>query len=424
MRLKSRLATLVSVGALTVGFAGFGVVMTSGPALADPTCQEVAVGSDTTQDIMNQYSVDLGTNELCSFNAVDPVTSSSTTNIEYIKGANATQPALSCLSQRPNGSGSGQIALRESINSGTTAAPALSPVMPVGCADVGRSSSGPTSNTAGALLFIPYAEDAVAGAIGPAVGGVVNGIDGPITTVATALTTTNMFTTTDLVNLYKNCLTVTEGGVTYWPFTVGGTQPAGTQRIDLYLPQSGSGTFKFWTTTLGIPTSPSLPACDFQTIQQGTSTGLLVEEHTGIAMGTDTDGYGPFSIAQWISQKNHTIGNPVNIDRRYGAVLQSINSISPFSGTLMNTAFPINREIFNVVEACRVDSTAPLPFTGATCSIDPTLQAMLDGAGSSLCQDALSILNYGFALLNAANTIEPDKCGSIATSLRSVPPPV
>jgi hypothetical protein len=89
----------------------------------------------------------------------------------------------------------------------------------------------------------------------------------------------------------------------------------------------------------------------------------------------------------------------------------------------MNEAFPFNREVFNVVEGCRVDSTAPLPFTGATCSIDPNLQAMLVGSNSSLCQDALTILSYGFALL-VSNTNEPDQCGSDAPALRSVPPPV
>jgi hypothetical protein len=160
----------------------------------------------------------------------------------------------------------------------------------------------------------------------------------------------------------------------------------------------------------------------FQTIQQGTSTGLSVEEHNGIAVGTDTDGYMPFSIAQWLSQKNHTAGNPVDLDRRYGAVLQNIAGVSPFSGNNMNTAFPFNREVFEVVEGCRVDATAPLPFTGATCSIDNNLVSMLVGANSSLCQDALTILAYGFALI--PNTTDTDPCGSIAPALRSVPPPV
>lgn len=423
LRPRSRLASLLTVGALAIGFTGFGVVMTAGPALADPTCQEVAVGSDTIQDIVNQYSVDLGTNELCSFNAVDPVTGSTTTNIEYIRGLNATQPATTCLEQRPNGSGAGQVGLRESINSGTGATPALSPVAPVGCVDVARSSSGPTVASTGALTFIPFAEDAVAGAVGPATGGVVNGVFGNVTTVATNITQASLFTTTDLTNLYKNCMTVTEGGVTYWPFQTGVTQPPGTQQIDLYAPQPGSGTLKFWAQETGF-TATAPPACVHQTIVQGTMAGANVEEHDGRPMATDADGYGPFSIAQWISQKNHTVGSPVDLDRRYGAQLQNIAGVAPLtaSGTL-NTAFPFNREVYNVVEGCRVDSTAPLPFTGATCSIDPTLVSMLVGSGGSLCQDALTIINYGFALL-VNNTHEINTCGQDDSTLRAVPPPV
>jgi len=422
---RSRLTTLMAVGALTLSFAGFGVVMTAGPASADPTCQEVATGSDTIQDVMNQYSVDLTGNLLCSYNAVDPVTGSQTTNIEYIKGLNATEPAISCLEQRPNGSSAGQVGLRESINPSTTASPALSPVAPAGCIDIARSSSGPTSNTAGALTFIPFAEDAVTGAIGPATGGTVNGINGPETTVATALTTTNMFTVADLTNLYKNCSEVTEGGVTYWPFGSTATQPSGTQRIDLYVPKPGSGTLKFWAQELGF-SATSLPDCVFDTIQNGADATQSVEEHNGTAVGTDPDGYMPFSIAQWISQSVHTTGDPVDLDRRYGAVLQDIGGVSPFSGTRMNAAFPFNREVYNVVEGCRVDSTAPNPLTGGACptgSIDPNLVSMLVGTGGSLCQDELTIIGYGFALL-VNNSNEPDTCGSIAASLRSQPAPV
>jgi len=158
-----------------------------------------------------------------------------------------------------------------------------------------------------------------------------------------------------------------------------------------------------------------------------TSSGTSVEQNDGTAVATDPDGYVPFSVAQWVSQSVHTTGDPVDLDRRYGAVLQDIGGAAPFTGTVpsekMNAAFPLNREVYNVVEGCRVDATAPLPFTGATCGIDATLQAMLVGTGSSLCQDALTIINYGFALL-VNNTNEPDTCGSIAPALRSVPPPV
>ena len=428
-RARSRLLALASVATLTVGLAGLGVAMTAGPALADPTCQEIAGGSDTIQDVINQYSVDLGQNFLCSYNAVDPITGAGGANIVYVRGPNATQPKTTCTETRPNGSGQGQIALRESINSATTASPPLTTPVPVGCLDVARSSSSPAGSgqqsTSGALIFVPFAEDAVAGAVGPATGGVVQGINGPVTTVATNITQANLFTLTDLINLYKNCTTVTEGGVTYWPLGDPNPQPAGSQQIDLYIPQPGSGTRNFWASTVGI-NSTSLDSCTFDHIQAGADATQPVEEHNGTAVGTDADGYMPFSIAQWISQSKHTAGDPINIDRRYGAVLQDINSQSPFIGTppneSMNSAFPVNREVYNVIEGCRIVSGAPLPFTGATCNIDLTLQSMFVGAGSSLCQDALTILNYGFALLPNAN--ETDACGATTTSLWAYPPPV
>jgi hypothetical protein len=424
-RSRSRLMSLVTAATLTLGFAGFGLAMTAGPALADPTCQEIAAGSDTIQDVMNQYSVDLAGNLLCSYNAIDPVSGTAGANISYVRGLNATQPATTCTYTRPNGSTQGQIALRESINSATTASPPLTTVAPVGCVDIGRSSSSPSStnaqSTSGALIFIPFALDAVAGSTGPATGGTVQGINGPETTVATNLTTTGMFTETDLVNLYKNCTNVTEGGVTYNP----NTASAGQQQIDLYVPQPGSGTRNFWANTLGFSNS-TLPPCVHDHIVAGADTGQAVEEHNGTAVSTDANGYGPFSIAQWISQSKHTTGDAIDLDRRYGAVLQDINGIAPFTGTVpnesMNGNFPINREVYNVVEGCRVTSSAPLPFTGATCSIDPNLQSMLVSGNSSLCQDVLTILNYGFSQLPVAS--QPDQCGSIATSLWAYPAPV
>jgi hypothetical protein len=426
VRPRSRLATLVTVGALTLGFAGLGIAMSAGPALADPTTQEIAVGSDTIQDVINQYSVDLTGNLLGSYNAVDPISQAAGNNISYIRGLNATLQGggTTCTLTRPNGSSQGQVALRESINPATAVTPPLAVPAPQGCVDIARSSSGPTSNTGGALAFIPFAEDAVAGAVGPATAGTVQGINGPVATVATNITQAGLFTKADLVNLYTNCTAITEGGVTYNPNSGG--------NIDLYIPQSGSGTRNFWASQLGFNnTTP--PACVHDHIVAGTLTGNAVEEHNGTAVATDPNGYMPFSIAQWISQSKHchgepqcTASSPLDFDRRYGAVLQSINGAAPFTGTVpnesMNSAFPINREVFDVVEACRVDSTAPLPFTGATCSLDPNLQAMLVGGGSSLCQDALTIINYGFALLPNAN--EPDSCGAVTPALRSVPPPV
>jgi len=273
----------------------------------------------------------------------------------------------------------------------------------------------------------------VTGSVGPATGGTVDGIYGNVTTVATSITTANDFTEADLVNLYKNCAQVTEGGITYWPFESGVTQPTGTQRIDLYVPQNGSGTLKFWAQELLGSSSDSFPtACVFQTVQQGSMQNASVEQNDGRVVATDTDGYFPFSIAQWISQSVHTTGDPIDLDRRYGAQLTDISvtagsPIAPYTGTVpnesLNEAFPYNREVYNVVEGCRVTSSAPLPFSGATCAIDPFLQSMLVGQGGSLCQDELTIINYGFALL-VNNKNETDNCGSIASTLWAIPPPV
>jgi hypothetical protein len=373
--------TLMVVGAVTVG-AGSLMVAGSRPALADPAVSYVAAGSDTIQDVVNQFSYDIGGNALGSYNAVNPVTQ---TIGEIITPVKAGSPTSNCSFTRPNGSTQGLNALRKSINQSTTAAQLASPPQ-AGCVDIGRSSSGPGTNQSatGALVYIPFALDAVTGAVGG----------------TTNLSTANMFTLTDLTNLYKNCTTVTEGGVTYNP----GTAATGQVQINLYVPQPGSGTLSFWANTLGF-SSTSLPACVHQTIV-GTTT--LVEENDGTAVSTDPNGYMPFSIAQWISQRNG------HNDRRHGAVEQNINGVSPFNGTAasgtLNTAFPVTREVYDIVQFSRVSAG------GA--NFDPNLTSLLVGASSSLCQDVFTITGYGFAALGSSN----DACGAITSNLRAFDP--
>ena len=437
-RSRSRLAALLAAGALTLGMTSYAAVFAAGPASADPVCQEVAVGSDTIQDVMNQYAFDLGGSALCSYNATDPVTgvggtAGGTVEIGYERGLNPTEPTgPTCAAyERPNGSSQGQTALRQSINPTTTAPTPMVPAPGAGCVDIGRSSSAPSVVANGYLTYIPFAEDAVTGAVGPTTGGVVQGIFGPVTTVATQINpaNANMFTTTQLQAMYGSCTQETVNGTTYWPFQTGVTQPPSTQRIDLYLPQNGSGTLKFWEGATGINFTFNA-ACDFQTIQQGTSTGTSVEEHDGLAVATDMDGYMPFSIAQWISQSNHTNGDPVNIDRRYGAQLVDIGGTAPTTGTApnlkLNETFPLNREVYNIVEGCRVDATDPnvpsvtIGGVSQTCTVDSFLAGMLVGQGGSLCSDIFSIENYGFApLFNNAN--EPNTCGQDNAGLYAFP---
>lgn len=375
-----------------LGFTGLALAQVT-PAMADPTEIYVATGSDTTQDVMNQSAIDSSGNTLGSYNAVNPVTQAAHEIITPVKATTG----VNCSFARPNGSGEGVAALRFSVNPASGATPPT-PAPQQGCIDIARSSSDQGSNQSntGQFVYIPFALDGVTMSTGPATGGVVGGV----TTVATNLTGTSIdaFTKTDLQNLYA-CNNVTVGGVTYNPNTAG----AGQQQVDLYIPQAGSGTRNFWAGQMLInATTP--PACVHDTIVAGALTGQIVEEHDGKAVATDPNGFGPFSISQWIGQRNG------HNDRRHGAVLHNINGISPFANGLptgnLNTAFPITREVFNVVQFSRVSGG----------SADAGLVALLVGTGSGLCQDSLQIRSYGFGTLSAST---PDTCGAVTTAHRA-----
>ena len=235
------------------------------------------------------------------------------------------------------------------------------------------------------------------------------------TPTVSVLANVGMFTLHDLQTLYKNCTPVTAGGVTYDP-----NQPpaAGNTKIDLYIPQSGSGTRNFWATTVGI-SNTSLPACVHDTIvggPLGTATPAVpVEEHNGTPMATDPNGFGPFSIAQWIAQRNG------HNDRRHTAVLQNLGPCTditnpatctapvsafsngnPATGSL-NTNFPITRNVYSVVSFARVTNPSDPLFT---------LLNNANPAGAFLCSESTQIISYGFALV-------PAICGEVIASLRA-----
>lgn len=375
--------------ALTIAFAG--------PANADPNTTYVAVGSDTTQDVMDQFAIDEFPGQIGSFDAVNPVTA---TAHEIIV------PKPGCSMTRPNGSTEGLNALRKSINPNTTATQLAAPPT-AGCIDFSRSSSGPGSNAAtdGVLQYVPFALDAVGTATGPA-----TAVTGSDPAVATSITNANLFTegtpTTpgDLVHLYRDCQAITEGGVTYDPNI---PAAAGDQQIHLYVPQAGSGTRNFWASTLGF-NATTLPSCVHDTIV-GTSTA--VEEHDGTAYAQDTDGLGPFSIAQWVSQSNG------HHDRRHSAVLHNLTAaatggtaVAPLtSGGTLNINYPIRREVYNIVQRDKIVS--------GDSNFDPTLAALLAGSGSQMCSDVLTILNYGFATLNSSPL--GHTCGATTNDLRA-----
>jgi phosphate transport system substrate-binding protein len=369
------------------------------PASADPATTYVAVGSDVTQDVLNQFASDEFPAQIGSWNAVNPTTAVAHEIIT---------PRPGCSMTRPNGSTEGLNALRKSINPSTTAAQ-LAAAPSAGCVDIARSSNGPGTNasTNGALQYIPFALDALATATGPA-----TAITGTNAAVATAITHADDFTLGTqtspgtLITLYRDCKAVTVDGVTYDP-----NIPAATddQQIHLYVPQAGSGTRTFWATTLGF-NGTTLPSCVHDTIV-GTTT--QVQQDDGTVYAQDADALGPFSVAQFVSQSNG------HDDRRHNVVIHSLNPLAtggtpvqPIVSGALNTAYPIVREVYDIVQRSRVVSG------GA--NFDPTLAALLAGPNSQLCQDELTILGYGFATLDDAPL--GHTCGAVTNDLRGFDP--
>jgi hypothetical protein len=417
-----RFKGLAVVGALALGCAG-AAFAAAAPASADPATNYVAVGSDTTENVMNGWAQVVSNGVVASYDAVNPVTAAAQEIITPSKVTNSTAGFSNCSFTRPNGSTEGFNALDFSSTNGGGGLTQDAVAPQNGCIDISRSSSAPGINSTGAgsldptsgnLIYIPFALDAVTGATGPttSAGDVSTTIACESTTTGctggqitftpslTNITTADNFTIADLKALYASCTTVSEGGITYNP----GTAAAGQQQIDLYVPQSGSGTLKFWAKTLGF-SATSLPACVHPTILAGPGVGEAVEEHDGSAVASDPNGYAPNSIAKWLSMKNGLVQ-----DVRHDSALHNVNATSPFSGTKMNASFPIIREIFNVVQYDRVVNTSDGNF-------DSVLSALLTGTSGSLCRAAFTITQYGFATLPTTGSTF-DQCGSTASSLR------
>jgi phosphate transport system substrate-binding protein len=431
----TRLKSLAVVGAVTLGFAG-AAFAAAAPASADPGFQFVAVGSDTTQNVMDFFAGQTSGGIIGSYDAVNPSTQTLAEIITPgVAGSGGNQ--LNCSYTRPNGSGGGFKALDKSLNPSTTLGQAAVPPGP-GCIQFSRSSGGPGTvaqtgpgalDANGALVYIPFALDAVTDATGPTTAiPVTTKCNGPTTptgftcssttgigtvsytTTPTKITTIGQATLANLQALYQ-CAPgttapndfVTVGGVNYFPNGDAPTGVTGDVNIDLYVPQSGSGTLAFWETAMGL--TSGLKTCDHQTVLAGPATGVTVEEHDGTAMASDPNGLAPISIAKWIAFSNGV----VTPDVRFGDILQPLNGVQPITGGSLNGSFPITREVYNVLPFDQVVNTGDGHFNAV-------LAGLFAGSGSGLCQSTFTILNLGFGTLPAPN--QPDACGATPTANR------
>jgi hypothetical protein len=147
-------------------------------------------------------------------------------------------------------------------------------------------------------------------------------------------------------------LAATSGGTAIASTSTGFGTVAIPGAVDLYVPQNGSGTLKFWEQTMDVT---AVQSCWHQTVVAGPATGLAVEQDDGTVLASDPDGITPLSIAKWVSLSNG-IAVP---DTRHGSVLQPI------------VASPI---------AFTATSASPAVFTGAGSAYTAGQEVQLTGS--------------------------------------------
>jgi len=319
MRTTRYTATLVAAAVVAGGLA------LSSPAYADPTPagtfrQLVGVGSDTTQDVLNALAGDTVNGTSYATTAVKSANGARLASYDAIGSATIQTRAGGADFTRPNGSGPGRQALSASLTGDKF--PNGEGVAIKSQVDFARSSGGP-SVSGTALTYIPFARDAV----GVAVRG--SGLD--------------TLTVAQLHDVYQ----------------AGSDHKINGQTLHPVLPQSGSGTRKFFLAAIGLAENTvdtSLP-----TVQENQANAALTEDGTLV----------PFSVGSWIAQNNGVAPDYSKTAVAAGAHLASVQlpgdtgATSPVT-TVNGELAPVNayyenstfgRDVYNVVPTRAIDPT-------------------------------------------------------------------
>jgi hypothetical protein len=291
----------VLIGGLAALTATTGLLATTiSAASADPTRLYAAVGSDTIQDVWNGLTNDFGAYapSIASWNAFpNPPAADTTTGNVYIQTKTNGNWFI-----RPSGSGEGVKAL-SAVWDTTDHANQLYPFTGTTAAklnhedvDFARSSSGPASGSG--LSYLPFARDAVTLAYRTASGLPANL---SLTTSEIKELYTGIDDTTDSVVTFQGL----SGGTTGTPLsttTVFITPPGGSPiQVQPIIPQSGSGTRKFFLGAIGV--SNNIGAEAPYIADPGLPAAGGVPENDGTSMPA-ADDVMPFSAAQFIAQAN------------------------------------------------------------------------------------------------------------------------
>jgi hypothetical protein len=274
---------------------------------------------------------------------------------------------------RPSGSGEGVNALIASIK-GTALGAQYKNVDITGQVDIARSSSGPgtNANAAGKLIYVPYARDAVAYAYYP--------------DPAHPSDLANL-TAAQLKSLYS-----------------GGSTLIGSTNVTPLIPQSSSGTRKFFLSALGISTDATctITVCASSTLPENDASQLT-------AVGQII----PFSAANWIAQANGVAQNTIPTT---GVVaLGNPDGNAPYTGTAPTlvpsstfySSAPWGRDTYLVVEYARVDVTSATYDATLAGLVDSTKTTSLTNFSATLGSQPGSVKKkYGFL---APSTTTPQR---------------
>ena len=354
MRIGKRTALLGAVSLLTaVGVScAIAVPANAEPVSPNPASESleaplVGVGSDTIQDLFTGLT-----------HSVSDLTTGKAVFASYDAFGTAAKPlsaqitprVLGSTFDRPGGSGPGLDALRSAVEGGTHTVPNNGGTVVLKGSDVqfARSSGAQTITPGGRYAQIPIAIDAVTYVTNGGTGGtqVPNGIPlggaptGAPGTVASPAPLT-------LSNIFAGNGYLSDGTHNFFSGS-GNSSDAGFPKLHVYVPQPGSGTYKFWQPALG------LTALGNGVLQ--TFNGSPTIEHDGTPINGDPLAIEPFSIAQWIAQSHaptlnsqYSTGGVIQ-DRRNNVVLNNVGSVAPTVAGVLNTAFPIARPVFVDVE--------------------------------------------------------------------------
>ena len=369
MRILSKLVVGAAVAATAV-------TMAAPSALADPPTgvtpapnSVVAVGSDTIQNVFDQFSHDFNAThrtgrKLYSWDATNPRGGPPHDLIRFKRGCS--------LQPRPNGSSEGITAVGSNTGGRTRGNP---------CEDLARSSRARATTdppfALGGLTFVTLAGDAVTWST-PAV------THAPVRLSPAQLTA-----------IYS-C------SVTNWRQVGGRNAP-----IKAFLPQSGSGTLKFFLKAIGV-TTPGACVIQPATLEENQGVNPLLQNINAIY---------PFSIGKYIAEKFHSARclnrsctpvrgvicrpgpgqNLFGCDTHGTYVLHPINRTPPTIGmgknTRINPGFIANftRKLFEVVR-----------FDPRTRDHIPAYLEPFFGTRGWVCTNRTAradLLNYGFVIL-------------------------